>query len=175
MNRLSLLLLAAIPFFSCNDDQPSLLTFPVLNLTFSVDPTVQPPFTYYLPINGVQPNAQSILDAAGIDTAAIKAIVPKNATLSVVFADGRLDFIRDLSIRLCALGDDKENCGREAFWRENVPFNTGFDLGLNASNIDDISDILLQETINVQVKLEELYSPPSGTFTINLDMEFEVR
>lgn len=175
MRNLSLLLLVSLAFFSCKDDEPSLLTIPIYNLSFTVDPTVQPPLTFYLPINNVQTNTLNMLDGRGIDTSEVKAIVPKNATLSVVFADAKLDFIRDISIRLCPLGDDKENCGREAFWREDIPFNTEYDLGLNGSNVDDLSEILFQEEINVQVKLEELYSPPSGTFNINLDMEFEVR
>ena len=161
---------------SCRKEtSPALLRIPVTNLRFSVDPTLQPGFEYYIPINGVRTNAMDQLAARGIDTADYRRIQPGRATLSVIFAQADLDFIDAVSIRLCPLGQDKENCGQEAFYRDPVPFGAGTDIDLLPSNVDDIRDFLLPDEINVQVKLERLRAFPNGSFDIILDMEFDVR
>jgi len=176
MKKLSILLLAALPFFSCNDDDVrGQFIFQIRNLTFDVDPTIQPPGTFYIPINGVLTNIENQLAVNGMEASQVAGIVPRNATLNVAFQDARIDFIEDMSIRLCTQGDNEPNWGQEAFWRTDIPFDTGFSLGLNGSNVSDLDRILLDEFINVQVKLERLYSQPLTTFTITLDMEFEVR
>lgn len=176
MKKISILFFTALSFFSCNDNElQGLFTLPILNLSFTVDPTIQPPGTFYIPINGVETNTKNLLAANGYELSEVTSIVPKAATLNVVFQDAKIDFIRNMSIRLCERTENSPNCGPEAFWSTDIPTNTGFSLGLNASAVDDLSDILLQDVINVQVKLEELYSQPAGTFNIVLDMEFEVR
>ena len=176
MKNISILLFVSLAFFSCKKDKfKGQFILPIRNLTFSVNPAISPPGTYYIPINGAVTNIQNLLDANGMVAADVEAILPRDATLTVAFQDAKIDFVRDMSVRLCAIGDNQENCGREAFWRTDIPIQTSFGLGLNASNIDDLSDILLSEKINVQIKLEELIAQPSTTFDIVLDMEFEVR
>lgn len=176
MKYFSLLLFSLLFFSSCKKEENSfLLRIPVTNLKFSVDPTFQPGFEYYIPINNVRTNALSLLQAKGIDTAAIKSIRPGRASLSVLFGQSDLNFIDAVSIRLCPLGDDKENCGQEAFYRAPVPFNPGTEIDLIPSNVDDIRDFVLPDKINVQVKFERLRSFPEGSFDIILDMEFLVR
>lgn len=176
MKKLSILLLAALPFFSCNDDEfRGQFILPIRNLTFDVNPSIQPPSTYYIPINNVLTNIQGNLAANGMELSEVEAILPLSARLDVAFQDAEIDFIRAMSVRLCPLGDNAQNCGQEAFWRTDIPFDTGFTLGLNGSSVSDLDKILRDEVINVQVKLEELYSQPLTTFTITLDMEFEVR
>jgi len=176
MKKIAVLLLAAIFLISCKKEElPPLLRIPVTNLKFSVDPTFQPSFEYFIPINNVRTNALALLDARGIDTADIKSIRPGRAVLTVVFAQSDLDFLDAVSIRLCPLGQDQQNCGQEAFYRDPVPFNPGLDLDLVPSNVNDIRDFVLQNEINVQVKLERLRNFPDASFDIILDMEFEVR
>jgi hypothetical protein len=176
MKKIALLLLVTASILSCKKEEtPPLLRIPVTNLKFSVDPTLQPGFEYYIPVNNVKTNAMALIAAKGIDTSAIKSIRPGRATLSAVFAQSNLDFIDALSIRLCPLGDDKENCGQEAFYRDPVPFDPGIDFDLVPSSVSDIRDFVLQDNINVQVKLERLRGFPQGSFDIVLDMEFYVR
>ena len=176
MKKIAILLLGAILFSNCKKEEtPPLLRIPVTNLKFSVDQTLQPSFEYFIPINNIKTNALALLNARGIDTADIKSIRPGRASLSVVFAQSNLNFIDAVSIRLCPLGQDQENCGQEAFYRDPVPFNPGIDLDLIPSNVNDIRDFVLPDNINVQVKLERLRAFPEGSFDIILDMEFEVR
>lgn len=160
---------------SCKKDDPPLFTIPVQNVVFSVDPTMQPPFTYYIPVNSVMTNALNIINANGIDTSEIKSIRPGKASLVALFGQGELDFLDAVSVRLCPIGTNKENCGQEVFYRDPVPFNTGIDLDLVPSNVNDVRDFVLPDRINIQVKLERLRNFPQNTFDIRLDMEFEVR
>ena len=137
---------------------------------------MQPPSTYYLPINGVMFNAMNILANNGIDTADISSIRPSRATLTVIFQEDRLDFLDAVSVRLCALDDIGANCGREVFYRDPVPFNEGFELDLVPTNTqNDYRDLVLQNELNVQVKFERLRQSPNGSYNITLNMEFEVR
>jgi hypothetical protein len=177
MKKSALLIMAALLFLlGCKKEtEPPRTRINVGNLKFSIDPSVQPPFTYYLPINDVALNAFAQLDAAGIDTANIKNILPGRATLTALFGNGNLDFIEAVSIRLCLLGDNVENCGQEAFYRDPTPFNVGAELELGGSAVNDIRAYVLQKKINVQVKLERLRNVPEGSFEVVLAMEFEVR
>ncbi len=176
MKNFSIFLLAALFFFSCKKEEaPSLLRIPVTNLKFSVDQTYQPGFEYFIPINNVKTNAMNLLNARGIDTTTINSIRPGRATLTALFNQSDLNFIDAVSIRLCPLGEDKENCGQEVFYRDPVPFQPGIDLDLIPSNVNDIRDFVLPDNINVQVKFERLRSFPQGSFDIILDMEFYVR
>ncbi|MBI5913950.1 MAG: hypothetical protein HY842_01120 [Bacteroidetes bacterium] len=176
MKKIALLLSVAFAFFACKkSDLPPLARIPITNLKFSIDPSIQPPFTYYIPINEVKPNALALLASKGIDTADIKSIRPSRATMSVLFGNSNLDFIDAVSVRLCLPGDNKENCGRESFYRDPTPYDIGRELELVPSNVNDIREMVLQDEINVQVKLERLRDLPQGSFDVILDMEFEVR
>lgn len=176
MKHIPLLLIISFTFFSCKKEEaPPLLRIPVTNLRFPVNATLQPPDTYYIPINQVKMNALAFIQAKGLDTAQIKSIRPGRATLSVVFGEAKLDFLDAVSIRLCPLGQNEPNCGREAFYRDPVPFNTGYDLDLVPSDVKDLRGMVLMENINIQVKLERLRGFPNGSFDVNLDMDFDVR
>lgn len=176
MNYFPLLLATALAFFSCKKEEtPPLLRIPVTNLRFTVNATLQPPDTYYIPINQVKTNALALIQAKGLDTAEIKSIRPGRATLSVIFGESKLDFLDAVSVRLCPIGQNQPNCGREAFYRDPVPLNTGFDLDLVPSDVKDIRELVLMNNLNVQVKIERLRGFPNGTFDVNLDMEFDVR
>jgi len=172
----ALLILVALSFFGCKKEtEPPRTRIRVGNLKFAIDPSVQPPFTYYIPINSVNLASFAQLDAEGIDTADIKSILPRRATLTALFGGGELNFIEAVSVRLCLLGDNVQNCGQEVFYRDPTPFNIGYELELGGSAVNDIREYVLQKQINVQVKLERLRNVPQGSFEVILDMEFEVR
>ncbi|TAK41660.1 MAG: hypothetical protein EPO28_08340 [Saprospiraceae bacterium] len=175
MKNIAAVLMLTLPFFSCKKEDPALFIIPIQNLSFAVDATIQPPFTYYIPINNVLTNAQNVLQGHGLDASKVHRIRPHRATLSVVFAESDLNFIDAVSVRLCPLGNNEENCGQEVFYRDPVPFNPGYELDLVPSNVNDVQDFVLPDQINVQVKLERLRGFPEHSFDIRLDMEFEVR
>ncbi len=175
IKKISILALLSFLIFSCEKSDPALFTFSIPNLSFQVDPTFQPPFTYYIPIREIRTNTMIALAGHGLDTSGVKSIRPNRATLSVVFGEADLDFIDVVSVRICPLGVNTENCGKEIFYRDPVPFKPGMDLSLVPSNIKDVKDLLYNEKINIQVKLERLRGFPTKTFSIRLDMEFGVR
>jgi hypothetical protein len=176
MKRTALFLLTAFVFFSCKKEtDPPVGFIKAGNMQFSIDPSVQPPSTYYIPINDVQLEAFAQLNANNIDTADIKAILPRRATLTALFGGGNLDFIDAVSIRLCAQSENEPNCGREAFYRDPTPFDVGQELELGPSAVNDIREMVLQKNLNIQVKLERLRDIPQGSFEVVLEMEFEVR
>ena len=176
MKKSALLLLVLLAFCACKkESEPPLARIRVGNLKFAVDPAVRPPNTFYIPINDVSLGAFAQLDGANIDTANITSIRPGRCTLTALFGGGNLDFIEAVSIRLCPLSENEPDCGQEAFYRAPTPFDVGEELELNASAVDDLRDLVLQKTINVQVKLERLRDAPQGSFEVVLEMEFEVR
>lgn len=175
LNRLLLFISFVSLFGSCKKDDPPLFTIPIQNVIFSVDPTMQPPYTYYVPVNSVMTNAMTLINAQGIDTSEIKSIRPGKASLVALFGQGDLDFLDAVSVRLCPIGTNVENCGQEVYYRDPVPFNTGLDLDLVPSNVNDVRDFVYPDRINIQVKLERLRNFPQNTFDVRLDMEFQVR
>ncbi len=176
MKRAFLLLLGIAFLTACKKDGPqTLLTIALPPQTFTVDPSLNAFLTHYLTIGNVQSTALNALQSSNLDTAAIQAIVPSRATVSVLFGGQRLNWIRAMSIRLCPSNEQDPNCGREIFWRDPVPENAGSSLGLNPSAIDDISNLLLQDRVNIQIKLEQLRSNPPATMDIRVELEFDVQ
>ncbi len=169
------LFFSLIALSGCKKGDPPLFVIPVQNVIFTVDPTMQPPYTYYIPINNVKTNALGVIHANGIDTSEIMSIRPGKAVMIALFGQGKLDFLDAVSVRLCPIGMNEENCGQEVFYRDPVPFNTGIELDLVPSNVNDVRNFLLPDRINIQVKLERLRNFPPQSFDIRLDMEFEVR
>ena len=176
MKKLALLILVASSLFACKKETtPPLARIKVVNLEFSIDPYVQPPFTHYIPINDVKIGALAQLKAVGIDTSDIKRITPGRCTIRSLFGGGDLDFIDAISIRLCRTSDNEPNCGQEVFYRDPTPFNIGQELEIGPSAVNDVSEYVLEKDLNVQVKLERLRDVPSGSFDVLLEMEFEAR
>ncbi len=176
MKQFAILIFAALIFGACKKEEPSLFTIPVTNLRFEVNPAMSAINSHDIPINGVQIKALDLLAGQGIDTANINSIRPRVARIYQPFADNDLDFIKEIAIRLCLPGDNRSFCGQEAFWfDEDLRRDKGFEHQLFGSNVDDLREFVLAETINVQVQLSELWLNPSGTFEIYLDMEFDVR
>ncbi len=177
MKQLSLLIFSALLFVSCDKEDTALFTIPVTNLKFEVDPTMDALQFYYPPINNVRFNALTILNAQGIDTANINSIRPRTARIYLPFADQNLDFIQEIAVRICLPGETGARCGTEAFWyEENLESQQGkgSSWGLFGSNVDDLTKQVLAENVNVQIELGTWF-PPSGTFEISLDLEFDVR
>ena len=176
MKQLSVIIIFAVLFSACKKEDPALFTIPVTNLRFEVDASMSPFLSHSIPINNVNFNSLNLLAGQGIDTANIKSILPRRASIYLPFADNNLDFIKEIAIRLCLPGDNQPNCGQEAFWfDENIDSRKGAEHVLFGSNVDDLRQWVLTENVNIQVQLDELWRPPGGTFEIFLDLEFDVR
>ena len=171
-----MLLPVVILFSNCKKEDPALFTIPVTNLKFEVNPAMSPFNSYDIPINNVHFNSLDLLQAQGIDTANIKTILPRRARIYLPFADGNLDFVKEIAIRLCFPGDNQSNCGQEAFWfDEDSQRPKGTEHVLFGSNVNDLRQYVLTDNINLQVQLDEMWTSPPATMEIFLDLEFDVR
>jgi hypothetical protein len=86
----------------------------------------------------------------------LNSINPKASSLVNIFAgSASYDFIRDVSVRIYT---DDENNYKEIFYYDNVPENTGDNLGLIPSLVD-AKNYLNGETFNIAVRLNLRQSP----------------
>jgi len=79
--------------------------------------------THFYRISNVPSQFAAQLDAVGRTEADITTITPKFASLSTVFQDEDLDFIRQVFIRVFD-PSDPDNINREVFYLDPVPPNT---------------------------------------------------
>lgn len=175
MKNKLILLLAIVSFFGCKKEDQPLFRIVSEPMTITVDGAMSVFGVPHIFNREISTNVQSAINANGIDPDSIKYIRPTRARLDVIFKDGEMDFIEAMSIRVCDVGENIfTECGREAFWRDPAPANTRHDLNLNTSNVEDLSDFILEETINVQIIFEKLYWNPNNTFDIQVELEFGV-
>jgi hypothetical protein len=79
--------------------------------------------THFYRRTGIQSQFEAQLAAVGREEADITSITPKFASLSTVFQDADLDFIRQVYIRIFDPADP-DNSSREIFYLDPVPPNT---------------------------------------------------
>jgi len=178
MKRILFILLIPILFFSCNKEEPSLLTVIVPAIEFPILATYSEFETHFIPGNDgafIRVNIAKQITDAGYELSDIREIVPRRADFSVNFNEERLDFLRAMSIRVCQEIGSNNSCAQEVFWRDPLSDNPGFSEVLNPSATGDIKDVLFTDDLFVQLILEELWFNPPGNFTVRLDMEFSVR
>lgn len=173
MKKSYIILIGILFFLSCKKDDNPVFRVLFNPVTITVDPTMSA-FEEHSFLARVRTNFQNSFDAAGVNPDSIKYIRPFNASLTKIF-NGNLNFIRATSIRLCPLGASNANrCGTEAFWRDPVPNNVNSRIDYANGGVNDIRDLVLNEEIELQIILEELWTPPGEIFDIQVLVEFGV-
>lgn len=168
-------LLLVILMSACNkDDENTLFTIPIQDIDFAIPPTANPFQVHYFNFDNTPTNTTGIFAANNYTASEGTKIFPQAATMNVLVGNVNYDFIEQMSIRICEAGDLTENCGREIFWRQPVPEGTGNVLDLGASNVD-IKEYLLNEKVNIQVKLERLRRNPPQFVETRLQVRFAVQ
>ncbi len=175
MKKLFTFVFIAILFLGCQKDDNPLFRIIPSPMTVTVDEAMGIFGVPHIFNRQIETNYLNAFNGYGTHPDSIKYIRPTRARLSVIFQDGRMDFIRAMSIRICKLGEDNfSECGLEAFWRDPAPDNTRFDLNLNTSNVDDLRELIAQEKVNVQILFEKLNWNPDRTIDIQIELEFGV-
>ena len=175
-----LLLLLAIPFLfiHCKKDEPALFTITIPTTDFVILNTFQPFEEHFIPGNNGDPvfvNVTQQFTDAGYDISEIKRILPRRARLSANFNEVQLDFIRALSIRVCQEVGTDNICNQEVFYLDPLPFDPGFSVDLIPSAVSDVQETIYTDNLFIQLRLEELIVNPPQSFSVRLEMTFEVQ
>lgn len=121
--------------------------------------------------NGLRTNFRAYLNEFDVDTALITGIEPISATLTAL-TDERFDFLREVSIRICAAESASCNIAEEVFYLDNMQNQRiGSELRLLPSLIN-AERILTQERFKVEVWFYFFGVSPS-TIPIKMDLRFD--
>lgn len=175
MKNITLLLFGLLLITSCKKDKEEILfPFPIQDIDFSIPPTASTFQVHYFNLENVVTNHEGLFSSNNVDETSEFRIVPSESSLNVLVGNIDYDFIEQMSIRICDVGDVSENCGVEIFWRQPVPLGVGNILDLIPSDID-VKRYLTQDKVNIQVKLELLRQNPPQFVETRLLLDFEVR
>ena len=105
--------------------------------------------THVFELNGISSNREIFLANQGVNESDITDIIPLEAELSLNFADVQLAFIQEVVVEIFNRDDP---IGREIFFRENVPMNTGIRLNLLPS-LPDVREFVLQDEFSIRVEM----------------------
>ena len=94
-------------------------------------------------------NKNAFLTANGVEEQDITRITPKEARLSINFSDEDFYFIQQIVIEIFTISDIK---GKEVFFREAIPLNTGTSITIIPS-LPEVTDILLGETFFIRTEM----------------------
>ena len=106
--------------------------------------------THVFVLNGIQSNKAAFLTANGVLEEDITEIIPQNAQLSVNFANVEFLFVREVIVEIFTRDEIR---GREIFFREEIPQNTGIRINLIPS-LPDVKDLILQDEFNIRIEMK---------------------
>lgn len=112
-------------------------------------------------------NINTYLRDNSVEMSDIQSITPRRAQLSINFADIEFAFVREVIVEVYT---DEDVIGREVFYREQIPTNTGIRLDLVPS-LPDVLDYLTQEDFNIRVEMKFRDISPQFIET-RIDFEF---
>lgn len=166
MKKLLPFVLLIVLFSNCKDDGPEIRFEMAYEREIAIPAGLNVFETHYFYLRNI--SVGSYLSANGVDAADLIAINPGSARLSTIFAGlSDYSFIRDVSVLIYT--DDESNA-REAFWRPNVPLNTGEDLDVIPTLID-AKQFFDDPTFNIIVKLN-LQAVPQQTVETRFRFSF---
>lgn len=114
--------------------------------------------THVFELRNIPTNKDAFLSANSVTEANITDITPREARLSINFGDEDFYFIREIVIEIFT----QDNItGKEIFFRENVPLNTGRRIDIIPS-LPQVTEILTGDRFSVRVEM--LFRDISPTF-----------
>jgi len=126
--------------------------------------------THVFLIRDIPTNMAAFLSTNDANESDITAIIPREAELSVNFANIDFAFVREVVVEIYS---DENERGREIFFREDVPLNTGIRLPLIPS-LPDIQEFLMADDFNIRIELKLREFSPSFIET-RFDFQFFAR
>ncbi len=126
--------------------------------------------THVFQITGIPTNMDAFLLTNDANENDITAIIPREAELSINFANVDFAFVREVVVEIY---NDENERGREIFFREDIPLNTGVRIQL-APSLPDIQEFLIEDNFNIRVELKLRDFSPSFIET-RFDFQFFAR
>ena len=166
--KLACLLAIPIIFSTCRDNGPG------FNMTYQRDFEIPAGLgvfdTHVFELNGIPTNKAAFLSTTGANESEITAILPKEAELSINFANVDFIFVGEVVVEIFTRED---NNGVEVFYRDEIPLNTGRSITLFPS-LPEIGDYLTGDEFNIRVELRLRDISPQFLET-RLDFQFFAR
>ena len=148
-------LLLILPFFisNCNKEEPILFEM-VYAENFVIEAGLNPFDTHYFRLLNVP--IGTYMSSRNLTADLLQEINPREASFVNAFTGGgAYDFIRDVSVRIYT---DDENVYKEIFYYDNVPENTGDNLGVIPSLVD-AKTFFGGPTFNITIRLNFRQAP----------------
>lgn len=105
--------------------------------------------THVFELNGIPTNMEAMLSTNGANRSDITEIIPREAALSINFADVDLIFVREIIVEIFSRDNIQ---GKEVFYREEIPQNTGIRVDLIPS-LPNIQEFLENDEFSVRVEM----------------------
>ncbi len=166
--KFACLLSILIIFSACRDNGPG------FNMTYQRDFEIPAGLgvfdTHVFELNGIPTNKAAFLSTTGANENEITAILPKEAELSINFANVDFIFVGEVVVEIFTRED---NNGVEIFYRDEIPLNIGRSITLFPS-LPEISEYLTGDEFNIRVELRLRDISPQFLET-RLDFQFFAR
>ncbi|MFK7979467.1 MAG: hypothetical protein AB8G86_05770 [Saprospiraceae bacterium] len=166
--KLAFVLMLPIIFSTCRDNGPG------FNMTYQRDFEIPAGLgvfdTHVFELNGIPTNKAAFLSTTGANENEITAILPREAELSLNFANVDFVFVGEVVVEIFTRED---NVGIEIFYRDEIPLNTGRSITLFPS-LPEIGRYLDGDEFNVRVELRLRDISPQFLET-RLDFQFFAR
>ncbi|MCP3894385.1 MAG: hypothetical protein GY706_07120, partial [Bacteroides sp.] len=165
-----LLLLTPLLFIQCNkeDDAKTAFRIELHNLNFEIPAGLNIFESHHFIIRNVPTNFRALLDQSGLTEEEVTGIDPRAGNMLAIFPSDDYGFIYEVSVRLYV--EDNPTDIMEVFYRENVPENTGADVGLIPS-LADAQRMLTNDLVTVEVVLRRLRGSTSSSIESRLEHE----
>jgi len=166
--KLAFVLMLPIIFSTCKGDGLG------VNMTYQRDFEIPAGLgvfdTHVFELNGIPTNKAAFLSPTGANESDITAILPREAELSINFANVDFIFVGEVVVEIFTRED---NVGTEIFYRDEIPLNTGRAITLFPS-LPEIGQHLMGDEFNIRVELRLRDISPQFLDT-RLDFQFFAR
>jgi len=147
MKKLLFLSLLPILLFACGDN------FTGFDMSYRVDfeiPAGLNTFdTHVFETYNIPTNKTSFLTANSVEEQDITRITPREARLSINFSEEDFYFVQEIIIEMFTVDDQT---GKEVFFREVIPLNTGASIDIIPS-LPEVTEFLLSERFSIRTEM----------------------
>lgn len=157
-------------FLSCDKDNGLLYDFR-LQTVFDVQSGLNTLETHYFIIREVPTFYEANLASRGLSQEAVARVNASRGSLTARFTGYDLSFIRLVTVS--AISRKPGGKKVEMFYMEDVPFNEDQELQM-ISSLGDLREILAEETMDVEIRLQFRSYPPPG-LTLQMDYGYLVQ
>ena len=159
-------------FASCDGEEQKDVIFEMAyRLEFEIPAGLNTIEDHYFVFRNNTSTLDSLLSFYGYEREDISAINPKSARLTSLFSGDEFDFLHEFSLYL--FKDENNNQAHEAFWRTEIPLNTGTIVDIPGTLLDT-KDFFLEPKFNAELRFDTRKTTTTFVAT-RIDFVFVVR